>query len=1045
MGSKCGRSKLSSLRLPIAVVGVLALLVLTPASTLGVVQIADLHGDGLADFDSRAVTVAPSAASLDAAQKLGATTRWSELGTLQSLIKHGGFLATGVRGQTASDAAHAWLRANTRLFGAGLVAGLRPADDARLVGTGSHAVVFRQSAGGLPVSPGGVLTVGVTSAGQDRWNVAYVSSTAAAETVLTGAAGLSQAEAWTRAAAAVGKQVAPSKVRVTGEQAGWTSLSVAGFELPQLVRAVGFPAPRKGLVRAYETYVGPASAEDAEAYRQIVDAATGKVLYRENAVDHAADNPAWKVFPAYPPLTTANAFPWGYPSTDTRDVWCWNAAPGCDFAVANPAAGLPWDVNPRNLNPTLTTEGNSAEAHENWFDSFEPNGTGFQPESSTRDYVYPWTNAWFETSCDPANFVVGSGNDISAATVNLFVMHNRMHDWSYRLGFDEEHWNAQDRNFSDGTRENDRLIGDVQAGGVVGGFPTYSGRDNANMFTRPDGRNSWTNMYLWQPLAGSFYAPCVDGDYDMAVIGHEYGHMIENRMIGKGDRRSGFHAGAMGESFSDFDAMEQLNNYGLVPVGGEDPWAVGAYVTGNPVRAIRNYNMRFPSSGQFPQPGTYALVNPLNFSDIGYDLTGPQVHADGEIWSATNFDIRELFLGRYPGGAADQRACADGQRAVSECPGNRRWIQLVYDAMLLMPTAPTMLDARDAYLAADMMRFGGANQDLLWLAFARRGFGQGAFVSGPGNDEPKPDFESPVQSEATVVFETQTIGENGVTPVASVFVGHYEGRVSPIADTNPATNASGPGANNLDAVARFVVPEDSYEFIAKANGYGHVRFRLDDLVPGETRLVTIKFRANLASKHRGAVATADGVRPGDLIDDAEATNWESDGVAVAGRKVTVDLAGGIQTFDRVKVSAALRPPQNRFTAVRAFELYVCTVGRSAANPACDGSQAAGFTRIFQSGADAFPGDNPRPVQPVLILRSFDVPRTAATHVQIRVVANQCTGQVSFQGEQDNDPQNTTDCRVGSGPLLPRRDRTVRIAELEVFGGLPLVTGASAVD
>jgi extracellular elastinolytic metalloproteinase len=82
---------------------------------------------------------------------------------------------------------------------------------------------------------------------------------------------------------------------------------------------------------------------------------------------------------------------------------------------------------------------------------------------------------------------------------------------------------------------------------------------------------------------------------------------------------------------------------------------------------------------------------------------------------------------------------------------------------------------------------------------------------------------------------------------------------------------------------------------------------------------------------------------------------------------------------------------------------------------------------------------------VLILRSFDVPRTAATHVQIRVVTNQCTGQVSFQGEQDNDPQNVTDCRVGTGTVLPRRDRTVLIAELQVFGGLPLVSGAGAVQ
>ena len=82
-------------------------------------------------------------------------------------------------------------------------------------------------------------------------------------------------------------------------------------------------------------------------------------------------------------------------------------------------------------------------------------------------------------------------------------------------------------------------------------------------------------MYLWQPLAGSFYAPCVDGDYDAGIIGHEYTHMIENRMIGKGDRRTGFHAGAMGEAVGDLFAIELLNEYGLVPTDGENRWARG--------------------------------------------------------------------------------------------------------------------------------------------------------------------------------------------------------------------------------------------------------------------------------------------------------------------------------------------------------------------------------------------------------------------------------------------------------------------------------------
>ena len=123
------------------------------------------------------------------------------------------------------------------------------------------------------------------------------------------------------------------------------------------------------------------------------------------------------------------------------------------------------------------------------------------------------------------------------------------------------------------------------------------------MVSLPDGSPPITNMYLWQPIAGTFYAPCVDGDYDMAVIGHEYGHLIENRMIGKGGTRSGHHAGAMGESNGDLNAMEILNEYGFVPVADENPYAVGVYATGNKDRAIRNYGMNFPRTGAFPTPG----------------------------------------------------------------------------------------------------------------------------------------------------------------------------------------------------------------------------------------------------------------------------------------------------------------------------------------------------------------------------------------------------------------------------------------------------------
>ena len=65
----------------------------------------------------------------------------------------------------------------------------------------------------------------------------------------------------------------------------------------------------------------------------------------------------------------------------------------------------------------------------------------------------------------------------------------------------------------------------------------------------------------------------------MPVIGHEYGHTIENRMIGKGFRRSGDHAGAMGEAFGDLNATQYLNSNHDVPVSGINPFVEGAYVT----------------------------------------------------------------------------------------------------------------------------------------------------------------------------------------------------------------------------------------------------------------------------------------------------------------------------------------------------------------------------------------------------------------------------------------------------------------------------------
>ena len=56
------------------------------------------------------------------------------------------------------------------------------------------------------------------------------------------------------------------------------------------------------------------------------------------------------------------------------------------------------------------------------------------PVSTGRDYSFPWTNDWNTRQCQRATTETpGTVYDDSAAAVNLFAMHNRMHDFSYYL------------------------------------------------------------------------------------------------------------------------------------------------------------------------------------------------------------------------------------------------------------------------------------------------------------------------------------------------------------------------------------------------------------------------------------------------------------------------------------------------------------------------------------------------------------------------------------------------------------------------------------
>jgi hypothetical protein len=188
-----------------------------------------------------------------------------------------------------------------------------------------------------------------------------------------------------------------------------------------------------------------------------------------------------------------------------------------------------------------------------------------------------------------------------------------------------------------------------------------------------------------------------------------------------------------------------------------------------------------------------------------------------------------------------------------------------------------------------------------------------------------------------------------------------------------------------------------------------------------------------------------------LIDDTEGTDWQAaadqsaDGsYTVDGKRVTIDLAGSRpQTIRHVQVSAMLGPvfdpnalprpadqAQNRFTALRQFEIWTCN------DQAADCSNDDSYQRAYASASDAFPADAPRPVAPMLLMRNFTFSAVKATHLRVVVRNSQCTGGPAYQGEQDADPNNATDCNAAG----PAATRFVRIADVQAFGGNSSASG-----
>lgn len=94
----------------------------------------------------------------------------------------------------------------------------------------------------------------------------------------------------------------------------------------------------------------------------------------------------------------------------------------------------------------------------------------------------------FDHAYDTAAAPAATPTQLQAAITQLFYDNNALHDWFYDVGFDEAAGNAQVSNLARGGAEGDPLLAEAQ---------DYSGTNNANMTTPPDGFSPWMQMYVW--------------------------------------------------------------------------------------------------------------------------------------------------------------------------------------------------------------------------------------------------------------------------------------------------------------------------------------------------------------------------------------------------------------------------------------------------------------------------------------------------------------------------------------------------------------------
>ena len=317
-------------------------------------------------------------------------------------------------------------------------------------------MLLRQRFGALAAGRDGLIVVGVVGG-----KVAYVSSSLATDTTVTGARRL-EADAAVRAAAA---------------DAGMLPSALSGRP-----RLVAVPTPADGVRRAWEVSLIDNGAEPRA--RRVVR----RRRDRRGADPRGPRRPPRRQpdLDGVPELAAARLRVDRHAralvlARDGRTARSWSATRRRRSRGTSTRAPTGRRSRPRATTRSLSTTGSAT-------DPFTV-GTERATSRPDREYDYTWTNQWREQRCNPnTTFTSPQRNDIDAARANLFAMHNRMHDWSYYLGFTEARLEPAGEQLRQARRRGERPRVRQRPGRRRRRRPPgFAARDNANQITRDDG------------------------------------------------------------------------------------------------------------------------------------------------------------------------------------------------------------------------------------------------------------------------------------------------------------------------------------------------------------------------------------------------------------------------------------------------------------------------------------------------------------------------------------------------------------------------------